>query len=104
MSKYASGLTLDDVCKLEIEEAKMILEKYNVSDEDKTAITDMIKEACYQLHTSLASGRATERLLEDITGKPVSENKTMFQKYIIYMDEESHRFPFDCDMEEDDGK
>jgi UTP:GlnB (protein PII) uridylyltransferase len=104
MSKYASGISLNDVCKLEVEEAENILKKYNVNDEDKIAITDMIKEAYYQLHTSFASCRATERLLEDITGKPVSENKTMFQKYIIYMGEESHRFPFDCDEGEDDGK
>lgn len=99
MGKYGPGLTINDVCKLEVKEAKEILEKYKVSDFDVEAITDMIKEAYYQFSRSATCGRAVERLLEEMTGKKCQD---YFQRYMELNMEEAEKFPFDVDEEDEE--
>lgn len=89
MAKYGPGLTTKDVCKLEISECKEILSKYKVSKEDVTNITDMIKEAYYQLGKACASGRAMERLLDENCSLTEQEK---FARYITLAAEEEKRF------------
>lgn len=94
MAKYGPGLTINDICKLELAEAKEKLQKYKVSKEDTDAITDMIQEAYYQLYRSAISGRALESLLEEITGKKC---KDYFQRYLELSMEEAVKYSFDVD-------
>jgi CRISPR/Cas system CSM-associated protein Csm5 (group 7 of RAMP superfamily) len=65
MGKYASGLTLKQVCELEVEELKTILSKYDISKEDKEEIENMVQEGYFQAHQLARSGRVLERLLEE---------------------------------------
>jgi arginine decarboxylase-like protein len=94
MSKYGSGLTINDVCKLEVAEAKEILKKYHVSEEDTQAITDMITEAYFQLSESAAAGRAFGRLFEEVTEK--CAEKEYFGRYLALSAEEKQKFPFEA--------
>lgn len=97
MGKYGPGLTINDVCKLEVKEAKEILERYKVSDFDTEAITDMIKEAYYQFSRSNICNRALERLFEEMTGKKCRD---YFQRYMELNMEEAEKAPFDVDDED----
>lgn len=63
--KYYNGSSVKYVCSLECNEAVEILNKYNVSEENKERITGMIKEAYYQLEESFKFGRAAEKLLAE---------------------------------------
>lgn len=99
MGKYGPGLTINDVCKLEVEEAKEILKKYKVSDFDAETITDMIKEAYYQFSRLATSGRALERLLEEMTGKKCQD---YFQRYMELSMEEANEHPFDIGDEDEE--
>lgn len=94
MSKYGNGLTINDVCKLEVAEAKEILEKYHVSEEDADTIAGMITEAYFQLSQSTTAGRAIDRLFEEVTGKCIE--KEYFKRYMELVAEESQKFPFDA--------
>lgn len=102
MSKYGSGLTINDVCKLEIAEAKEILKKYHVSEEDTREITDMITEAYFQLSVSAASGRAFGRLFEEVTGK--CAEKEYFGRYLALNAEERQKFPFEACEEREESE
>ncbi len=97
MGKYGSGLTINDLCKLEVKEAKEILGKYKVLDSDAEAITDMIKEAYYQFNRSDIYSRALERLFEEMTGKKCQD---YFQRFMELNVEEAMKAPFDADDEE----
>ena len=89
MAKYAAGLTTKDICKLEVSECEEILGKYKVSKEDVAAITDMIKEAYFQLGKAYASGRALERLLDETSSLTAQEK---FARYISLVVEEEKKF------------
>lgn len=65
MGKYGPGLTIKEVCELEVEELKEILSKYDISKEDKEEIEDMIQEGYFQAHQLARGGRVLERLLEE---------------------------------------
>ena len=94
MGKYGSGLTINDVCKLEVEEAKGILSSYGVSKEDTKTITDMIVEAYFQLTRSNTSNRALESLMVK-KGAEYTLNE-----YMKCFAEEEQKFPFEIDDEE----
>lgn len=97
MSKYGGRLTINDVCKLEVAEAKEILGRYHVSEEDTQTITSMITEAYFQLSESTTAGRAIDRLFEEVTGKRIE--KEYFKRYMELGAEESQKFPFDAGEE-----
>lgn len=65
MGKYGSGLTIKELCDLEVKELKEILSKYDISKEDKEEIETMIQEGYYQAHQLAQGGRVLERLLEE---------------------------------------
>lgn len=65
MGKYGSGLTIKEVCDLEVKELKEILSKYDISKEDKEEIENMVKEGYFQAHQLAKGGRVLERLLEE---------------------------------------
>lgn len=100
MGKYASGLTISDICRLEVEEASGILANYKVSKEETEIITGMIKEAYFQCSKAASSGRALERLVEELTGEEGS--KKYFKRYMELMYEEEVKFPFMPEEDEDD--
>ncbi len=101
MAKYASGLTVSSVCKMEVAEAKEILQKYKVSAEDVEIITGMIIEPYFQLSKTCAAGRAYERLVEEVTGKVLATNylKRLME---LHMEEEA-KFPFDV-LDDDESE
>lgn len=65
MGKYASGLTLKQICELEVEELKAILSKYDMFEEDKEEIENMVQEGYFQAHQLARGGRVLERLLKE---------------------------------------
>lgn len=86
MSKYGPGLsTKDDVCKLECKEAKRILKKYCVSKEDVKIITNMIKEAYFELGVAFQSGTATYKVTMELAEKLGIKEKEVFKRYMSYM-------------------
>lgn len=70
MGKYASCLSMVDVCKMELEELEGICARYHVLDEDKEAL-----------------------LITEKTGGTLSVED--FYKYIQYHQEEEQKYPFD---------
>ena len=84
MAKYGSGLSVNDVCELELKEMEGILNKYNVSEEDKNNLMDMIEEAYFQLSESYACSRVLEK---HIGNMPVAQ----FGSEIM---EEKQKYPF----------
>lgn len=65
MGKYGPGLTIKEVCDLEVKDLKEILSKYDISNEDKEEIEFMVKEGYFQAHQLAKGGRVLERLLEE---------------------------------------
>lgn len=101
MGKYGSCISINGVCKTAVEEAKEILKPYHVSDEDVKAITDTIEEAYFQLWKSCASGRAQERVFEELHPGFLKEPE-FFQKYLQYTMEEEQAMPFDLPDDDDE--
>lgn len=89
MAKYMSGLTIADICKLELKEMNEILEKYNVNAEDKENLNGMLKEAYFQLSESYASARAME--------KHIDFSKLTMKQIIDETMKEKMKFPFDVE-------
>lgn len=52
MAKYPGWFTTEEVCESECEEAKAVLEKYNVSEDDVETIIGMIKQPYFMLKQS----------------------------------------------------
>lgn len=83
--------TTKDKCLYELERMNDILNDYNVSDEDKNVLNDMIKGVFYELSDAYASGRVLERIM--------NENSVEYdlKRYIELKMEEIEKFPFDID-------
>ena len=79
MSKYPGFMTTQNVCKAEVRECKDILKKYKVMDSDVENITDMIKEAYYQLSESYKMSNAIDAYVKDKLGNEWC--KEFFQMY-----------------------
>ena len=61
MGKYGSGVGMKDVIEMEMQEAKGIMEKNKLTEEDQKALTDIIQEMAYQWCVSNASACAYEQ-------------------------------------------
>lgn len=68
MAKYASGLSTDQVCRLEVAECKERLSNYDVSEEDVDAIVGMIEQAYYLLKECNESSRCFEETIKSECG------------------------------------
>lgn len=95
MGKYASGLTVSDICKLELDEVQNILSANRVNEEDAEKILDSIKEAYFQLSKAYTSNRALERLMQK---KKVAYT---LHEYMDCFAKEEEKFPFVSDDGED---
>lgn len=93
MGKYASGLTVNDICKAEVAEVKKILEMYKISAADAELIIGTITEAYFQLNKAFASDRANIRLFEKVVGKHL--DVSYFRRFTELYEEEQIKFPFD---------
>lgn len=89
MSKYGA-ISISLQCRLEVDEMKEILKKYNVSEEDIQEIEDMIKEAYFQFSKECAAGRVLEKYVKDMTLKDFMRELAL----------EEQKYPFDPDGEE----
>lgn len=85
MAKYCSVLSVNEVCELELKEMEETLNKYNVSEEDKNNLMDMVEEAYFQLHRAYASGRVLEKHTKDDFN---------FKTYLKEITEEEQTYPF----------
>lgn len=91
------GLTGDDVCRLEVENARAILASYNATEDDINAVVDIIEDAYCQLGQSYASGYAVKRLFEEVTGSWVDK---YFERYLEILSEEQRRYNQPSEEEE----
>ena len=48
MGKYGNGVSMKDAIKMDVERTIEILDRSNLSDEDKSGIVDTVKELAYQ--------------------------------------------------------
>ena len=48
MGKYGNGVSMKDAIKMDVERTIEILDRSNLSDEDKSEIVDTVKELAYQ--------------------------------------------------------
>ena len=101
MGKYCGCMTVNDRCKSEIAELRDVLERYNVDKADVEIIEDMIIEPYYELNKCFASGRALQRIIEEVMGSEEAE-KERFRKYLVYMQEESEKYPFTVKEDSDE--
>ena len=95
MSKYASCVNLNERCKMELEEAKAILDSYSVLEDDRKTILGMIIEPYFQLSEACASARAMDKLF-------AGKRDWSFRQYMDAVLEEQKRYPFDVTLEEED--
>ncbi len=73
MAKYCGCLSTSEVCECECEEATEIMQRYHMPEEDIERVTDMIREAYFQLGRSYAHSNAVwEMLVEE---SPKSEDE-----------------------------
>lgn len=68
MAKYGSGLSTEQVCKLECEEAKRELSKRGVPEHVIENITGMIEQAYYMLSESYKMAKMLEAFIDDKLG------------------------------------
>lgn len=68
MGKYSPCLNIKQVCRLEIEETKAILQNYKVSQNDIDNITDMISNAYFQLNEEKEHSKNYDDAVKEIVG------------------------------------
>lgn len=74
MEKYGGGFSIDTICGYEVDECEEILSKYNVPHDEVVEITDMIREAYYQLQEAFKNGRRVEAYVVDEYGDKAFEH------------------------------
>lgn len=80
-------MTISEICKCECEEAKEILNKYNLKDEEVKKIILVIQNAYYQYWKTSITNRIFEK-----KNKKISTEE--FLKEVL---EEQKKFPFECE-------
>lgn len=90
--------TVTEKCNEDVREVREILSEFNIPENVAENILDIIKETYFQLNEAFASGRAMERIIQEITGTLDVE---YFKKYTKYVEEETFKFPFEL---EDDNE
>ena len=74
MSKYGSGVSMKTMLKLEMEEIDAILNKSNLSKEDREVIQDAYKEVAYQwCHTNAIFCAYEETLKQAVNEETMQE-------------------------------
>ena len=68
MGKYASGTSMKTIILSEISETENILNKSNLSEEDKEYVLDSFKEIVYQWCASNTTARAVEEATAKLYG------------------------------------
>lgn len=65
MGKYGNGVSMKDAIKMDVERTIEILDRSNLSDEEKSEIVDTVKEQAYQWCHSNAFACAIEEIATD---------------------------------------
>lgn len=68
MSKYGSCVSMKQVIQLEMQAAEKILDQSGLSDENKDALRDILREMAYQWCSTNASFCAYEAAVEKVCG------------------------------------
>ena len=89
MSKYASGLSYNEILHLELDMINDVLNKYEMDEKDKKLIEATIVEGYYQAHTMARGGRVLQTMLEEATGKDID-----FKRFLELDTEEAKKYPF----------
>ena len=66
MAKYGSGLSLQHICDLELQEASEIMQKYGLPREARKRIADMIEEAYHEVMQANEHAATLEKCLMDM--------------------------------------
>lgn len=90
--------TVIEKCNEDVREVREILSEFNVPEDVGETILDIIKETYFQLNEAFASGRAMERIIHELG---VLDDVEYFKKYLKYVQEETFKFPFEL---EDDNE
>ena len=97
MSKYGSGVSMKSHLSSELKEAQQILNKSNLSEEDKESVLSTIREIAYQWCTSNASACAIEELWKEKFPKEYEEMMQTFLKsntfHRVYQQKLQETFP-----------
>lgn len=65
MGKYGNGVSMRSAIEMEMQEANEILNRTNISEEDRKALLDIIQEMAYQWCQSNAFACAMEKALKE---------------------------------------
>jgi hypothetical protein len=68
MGKYGSGVSMKSMLETEMKEIQAVLQKYDMSDEDKKIIINAYKEVAYQWCSSNANACACEKQITAAIG------------------------------------
>lgn len=80
MGKYGNGVSIKDAIKMGVERTIDILDRSNLSDEDKSEIVDIVKELAYQWCSTNAFACALE---EVATANMSTEEFVRFGKFVM---------------------
>ena len=80
MGKYGNGVSMKDAIKMDVERTIEILDRSNLSDEDKSEIVDTVKELAYQWCYTNAFACALE---EVATANMSKEEFAKFGKFVM---------------------
>lgn len=65
MGKYGSGVSMKDVIRMEVEDAKSALEHEEVDEDVISYVLDILTNMAYNWCTANAAGRAVEKWAQD---------------------------------------
>lgn len=90
MGKYGSCLSVRETFNLEREEMEKILERYNILEEERKALTGMLEQAYFQLNKAYAY----ERALETVAKKQGVDIDKQVHELIIEISREEEKYPW----------
>ena len=90
MGKYGGCLSVRETFNLEREEMEKILERYNVLEEDRKALTGMLEQSYFQLNKAYAY----ERALETVAKKQGVDVDKQVHELIIEVPKEEEKYPW----------
>lgn len=95
MGKYGNGVLMKDAIKMDVEQVIDILDRSNLSDEDKSEIVDTVEELAYQWCHSNAFACAMEQIISaDMSESEFVQFGQKVMNSPVVMDKMQETFPF----------
>lgn len=93
--------TVTERCNEDVREVREILSEFNIPEDVAENILDIIKETYFQLNEAFASGRAMERIIHELGAL---DDVEYFKKYMTYVQEETFKFPFELEDDNEEAE